>query len=120
MKWLGLSLLVVIAISMVGGCQGSNAPAPVVNNNGTQVGNGLSLNITQPQDESVVRTNPVTISGTASAGSDITVNGLSVSLDGTRFSAILELEPGPNTIEVYARNTAGKQVSRYLTVVYVP
>ena len=41
MKWLGLSLLVVIAISMVGGCQGSNAPAPVVNNNGTQVGNGL-------------------------------------------------------------------------------
>ena len=120
MKWLGLSLLTIIIISLVGGCQGSSAPTPIVSNNGTQVGNGLSLSITQPQDESVVRTNPITISGTASAGSDVTVNGLSVSLEGNHFSAVLELEPGPNMIEVTAGNVAGKQASRYITVVYVP
>ncbi len=120
MKWPGLALLAVSIISLVGGCQGTSTPTPIVNNNGTQVGNGLSLSITQPQDESVVRTNPITVSGTASAGSDVAVNGLSVSLEGSRFSAVLELEPGPNTIEVTAINAAGKQASRYVTIVYVP
>jgi len=120
MKWPGIALLALIIISLVGGCQSSPSQVPVVSNNGVQVGDGLTLSITQPQDESVVRTNPVTISGTATAGSDVTVNGQSISLDGVHFSATLELEPGPNTIEVLARDSAGKQASRYVTVVYVP
>jgi hypothetical protein len=32
----------------------------------------------------------------------------------------VELEPGPNTIDVSARDSTGKEAAKYVTVVYVP
>ena len=88
------------------------------NSNGN--GNGLMLNVTQPLDESVVRASPVSVSGSTAAGAEVMINGLSVSLDGSHFSAMVELEPGPNMIEVIAKSSPGKQATKYITVVYVP
>jgi hypothetical protein len=90
------------------------------NGNGNDNGNGLTLNVTQPLDESVVRASPVSVSGSTAAGAEVMINGLSVSLDGSHFSAMVELEPGPNMIEVIAKSSPGKQATKYITVVYVP
>lgn len=90
------------------------------NSNGNSNGNGLTLNVTQPLDESVVRASPVSVSGSTAAGAEVMINGLSVSLDGSHFSAMVELEPGPNMIEVIAKSSPGKQATKYITVVYVP
>lgn len=90
------------------------------NGNSNGNGNGLTLNVTQPLDESVVRASPVSVSGSTALGAEVMINGLSVSLDGSHFSAMVELEPGPNMIEVIAKISPGKQATKYITVVYVP
>jgi hypothetical protein len=117
-SWFLIAAVFIIAILI--GCQGAANGTPVSINNGIQNGNGLTLSVTQPIDESVVRTSPVTVSGNTSAGAEVTVNGLSVSLEGGHFTAQVELEEGPNSIEVTARNSSGKQALKYLTVVYIP
>jgi hypothetical protein len=81
---------------------------------------GIALNITQPQDESVVRTNPVTVSGSVPVGIMVVINGISVSIDNNHFSATVQLETGPNMIEVLARDQSGKETIKYLNIVYVP
>ncbi|MDD5313076.1 MAG: hypothetical protein PHO26_08595 [Dehalococcoidia bacterium] len=117
-SWFIITAVCTIAILI--GCQSTANGTPVSLNNVNQNVNGLTLNVTQPLDESVVRVSPVTVSGSTAAGSEVTINGLSVSLEDTHFSAQVELEEGPNSIEIIARNSSGKQASKYLTVVYVP
>ena len=112
--------IAVLTIAILSSCQGTADGRPISINHISQTGNGLILNVTAPQDESVIRISPVTVSGNTSPDAEVTVNGLAVSLEGTHFSVQVELETGPNSIDVVARDASGKQVSKYLTVVYVP
>jgi hypothetical protein len=115
---LGVSLLITILT----GCRPTEAGLPIISDNGNGTGTGLNtlkLNITGPVDESVTRSNPVTVSGNTEAGADVTINGLSVAAENGHFITMVELEPGPNMIDISAKDASGKQASKYLTVVYV-
>ena len=115
-------LAAVFSILIYAGCISGDTAVPVPSDNGNGKASALStmaLNITAPMDESVVRSSPVTVSGSTDPGADVMINGLSVDTENGHFSAMVELELGPNQIEVTARAAAG-QATKYLTVVYVP
>lgn len=81
----------------------------------------LTLQILSPQDEAVVDTPQVDVTGSASAGAVVSVNDaiLIVGADG-RFSTTIDLDEGPNLIEVIASNDNGDEMSVILTVTYEP
>ena len=113
---------VVLIIAVLIGCQAVVNGTPDSNNYNAPGLNGveLTLSITHPVDESVVRSNPITVSGNTRPSADVMINGLTVEHENGHFSALVELEPGPNTIDISAADSSGKQTSKYLTVVYVP
>ena len=113
---LGFGLLISVLIC----CQAGNGVLPITDGNGSSGGSTLKLNITGPVDESVVRSNPVTVSGNTEPGADMMINGLSIAVENGHFSVMVELEPGPNIIDISVKDTSGKQAYKYLTVVYVP
>jgi hypothetical protein len=116
--WIAVALLI---FSVLAGCQ---AVAAGLSNSGgsdnTSGSDSLALNVTQPANESIVRTSPVTVTGNIRPDADVTINGLSINVENGHFSARVVLEPGSNVIDVSAADSSGKQASRYLTVVYVP
>jgi hypothetical protein len=120
MRSIWYPLLAIIIFSGLAACQAAGSGIPSTVNTDNTSGSVLALNITQPQDESIVRSNPVTVSGNVSGGAEVTINGLSVDAESGHFSAIVELETGPNSLEITANDAAGKQVSKYVSVVYVP
>jgi hypothetical protein len=90
-------LLLVTACVAVAGCGGGDDPpaqralAPVV------------LEVTEPADEAVVRTDSVTVSGSVSPASAVVrVDGRAAELEGEAFTAEVPLEPGANVIDVIA------------------
>jgi hypothetical protein len=87
----------------------------------TQAVGTLWLQVLSPQDEAVVNTQPVEVSGSAPAGTVVTVNDeiLIVSADG-QFKTTVSLEEGPNLIEVLASDENGNETSLLLTVTYEP
>ncbi|MBN1375285.1 MAG: hypothetical protein JXA01_03935 [Dehalococcoidia bacterium] len=120
MRSLCILLGVALSISIVIGCQADIDGLPVSVGKTDTVSDALKLNITGPVDESVVRSSPITVSGTTDTSVDLMINGLSVSLENGRFKVLVELEPGPNVIDILAKDASGKQASKYLTIVYVP
>ena len=117
MRILYIAIAVVAVVIVLLGCQNSG-PVPI---GGFSYGSAnLTVNITQPQDQSVVRSNPVTVSGSVPEGIQVMVNGSSVTMENSRFSATVNLEAGPNMIEVLARDSRGRETARYINIVYVP
>jgi len=119
-----ISILLGMALMIVAlpGCHTAVSGLPVSSINGnvnSDIG-ALTLNVTQPMDESIVRSNPITVSGNTKPGADIIINEISVAVENGHFSASVELEPGPNIIDIAARDSYGKEASRYITVIYVP
>lgn len=79
------------------------------------------LEISSPQNESVVTTPSITVRGRSTPDAVVSVNGQLEELDANgAFESFISLEPGPNTIEVVANDFNGGQNSRLLTVIYVP
>lgn len=109
----GLTLLVVPVILMLGaGCQGAVAPPPE---------QGFFLEVLEPPDETVVDTNPIRVSGSTSPGAEVSINGelIDIDEDGS-FAAMVELEAGPNAIEVIATDYDGHEETCILAVIYTP
>jgi hypothetical protein len=81
----------------------------------------LWLQITSPLDEAVVTLPQVEVTGSAPAGSVISVNEdiLIVGADG-QFKTTIALEEGPNLIEIIASDENGNETSALLTVTYEP
>ena len=82
----------------------------------------LSLTITAPQDEVVVKDSILRVMGRTSPDAVVSVNGnivRSVDMDGN-FSAAVSLLEGPNLLEVIATDYGGSQASQVLTVIYTP
>lgn len=117
MKIVHLSVICAAAVILLLGCQYSG---PVAIGNFGYGSANITINITQPQDQSIVRTSPVTVSGSVPEGIKVMVNGNSVTMENNRFSATVSLETGPNMIEVLARDSHGGETARYIHIVYVP
>jgi hypothetical protein len=81
----------------------------------------LFLNVTTPEDESIVATSEVEVAGTTLPTAIVSVNGtlVTVEVDGA-FSTTVTLEEGPNTIEVVASTVKGEELDRVLMVMYIP
>jgi hypothetical protein len=90
-------LVLVTACLAVAGCGGGDDPppqralAPVV------------LEVNEPRDEAVVRTESVRVAGTVSPdGAAVRVNGRAAEIEGSEFTAEVPLDPGANVIDVIA------------------
>lgn len=81
----------------------------------------LVLSIVSPEDESFASTSVISVTGRASIGAVVSVGGNLVELDpdGT-FKTIVELEAGPNVIEVVASDLLGNERSEIIRVIYQP
>ncbi len=81
----------------------------------------IYLEIIEPENESIITQSPITISGTATLDATVSINGNIVDVgDEGAFSATMDLEEGPNVLEIVATDFSGNQVDRILTVIYIP
>ncbi len=71
-----------------------------------------SVFIIGPSEGEVVGSSPVTVTGVAFDASDVTVNGTLARLDGTTFTAQVDLQAGANIITVVATNAGKGAVTR--------
>ncbi len=82
----------------------------------------LSLVVTSPQDEVVVKDAVLRVLGRTSPDAVVSVNGKiirTVDIEGN-FSTLVSLVEGPNLLEVIATDYRGGQASQVLTVIYAP
>lgn len=81
----------------------------------------LSLQISYPQDESIVNTPAITVIGTTSPNAVVSVNGLLANVSPAgNFQLAISLDEGPNDIEVVASDENGNELSAILSVIYQP
>lgn len=81
----------------------------------------LTLQVTEPADESIVRTSPITVTGKTSVEAVVSVNDNLVDIDAQGvFRGAVRLTEGPNTIEVVVSDFRGNQVGAVLLVIYEP
>ncbi len=79
----------------------------------------FQLLITEPRDQSIVRENPLRISGRSSPDAVVSVDGVSVSVDSIGiFTTMVLLDDGPNVIDVVATNNDGRILSSVLAVIF--
>jgi hypothetical protein len=108
---------------------GTSAPAPAPSGATTPAYDPASnivlasffLEVTDPQDEAVVTVSPLPVQGQTTPDSVTTVNGQVVEVDAQgQFMTQVDLEEGPNFIEVLASDFDGHQEGQVLTVIYIP
>ena len=79
----------------------------------------LSLNILEPQDESVVYESRITVSGETEPDAVVSINGIIADVDYQgKFTGEVNLDAGPNIIEVVASDFNANEESVVLAVVY--
>jgi len=101
-----LALLVLLAA----GCGSTKSPTPA---------STLSLEILEPQDEAIVNVSRIAISGKTEADAVVSINGIIADVDYQgMFTAEVNLDAGPNVIEVVASDFYGNEQSVVLAVVY--
>ena len=81
----------------------------------------LSLDFEGIGNESVVRSDRVLLHGVTSPDAIVSVNGviLEVQPDGT-FELTLQLEPGPNIVDIVASDLEGNSVNSSLAIISIP
>jgi hypothetical protein len=81
----------------------------------------LSVIIFDLEDNAVVKTSPVTLTGKAEPGTVITINDVVILVDDDRsFSAQVVLEPGDNLLEITASDLKNQQGFTYINISYEP
>ena len=79
------------------------------------------LIVTEPENQSVLSSRTVSLSGQTAAGAVVSVNGVGVTVEGNgTFSTLVTLEPGPNLIDVVATSPDGRILSAVIAVIYRP
>ncbi|MFC1899196.1 hypothetical protein ACFLXP_02580 [Chloroflexota bacterium] len=107
------SLVVITALTLslllAAGCGGGSTTTP----------DELVLEIMEPADETVVDVSRITASGNTLADAVVSINGVIADVDyqGT-FTGEVNLDAGPNVIEVVASDFYGNEKSAILTVIY--
>jgi len=87
----------------------------------TEISGSLWLQVLSPLDEAVVNTPQVDVTGSAPAGTVVSIDDeiLIVGSD-QQFKTTVTLDEGPNLIEVIASDENGNEMSVLLTVTYEP
>jgi len=83
---------------------------------------GLTLSVSEPADEITVNQNTLRIAGRTEPDAILSVNGniiTGIDQNGD-FATALSLSEGPNVIELIASKYGENQVSKTLTVIYIP
>lgn len=81
----------------------------------------LALEVTGPQNESVIHASEIVVSGTTRSDAVVTINDTVAEVDEDgNFSATIALEEGPNSIEVIASDYEGNEASQVLTLMCQP
>ena len=81
----------------------------------------LPLTVTEPLNESIVRSQSVMVRGVTNTDAVVSVNGKIVSVDTSgSFSESVSLDVGPNFIEVLANDFYGNSATVTITVIYSP
>ena len=75
------------------------------------------LRVLEPRPGLLTNLSTVTVRGFAEEGSEVTVNGHRCQLPGMEFSFVLDLQEGPNAIDVAARDRAGNVNSSTILVI---
>jgi hypothetical protein len=79
------------------------------------------LSVSRPDNESVVDQSPLEVQGSTVVDAVVTVNGHVVEVGPQgEFAALVDLEEGPNVIEVIASDFAGHEESRAFSIIYIP
>jgi hypothetical protein len=92
-------------------------PSPTVER--TEFQGPLSVIIFDLEDNTVVTTSPVTLTGEADPGTVITINDVVILVNEDRsFSAQVVLEPGNNLVEITASDRDGQQGFTYINISY--
>ena len=77
------------------------------------------LLVTEPENESIVSASSLPISGRTGPNAILSINGRSVLVDRFGyFSSTVQLDEGPNIIDVVATNDDGRTLSTVLAVIY--
>jgi hypothetical protein len=125
MRKASLLLVVLIAVAACGRSRAPvQTPTPTAPASATAKSTvaALSLVVTAPQDEVVVKDAVVRLVGRSSPDAVVSVNGnivRSMDIEGN-FSTLVSLIEGPNLLEVLATDYRGGQASQVLTVIYTP
>jgi hypothetical protein len=83
--------------------------------------NGISLQITRPQPNTMVNSSTVTVEGKTSPNAEVFVNDAEVKADKTgNFSASITLDEGENPIVVTANDSEGNNAEQQILVTYQP
>ena len=81
---------------------------------------GISLTVSEPQDNTVTDVATVEVKGQTNAGAVVSVNEVVTTADANgSFEATVGLDEGPNTIEIVASDEAGNEASATLIVTLV-
>ncbi len=95
--------------------------APVVKPTTPAPPKGITLEIREPADESILTSSPVRVSGVTALDAVVSVNGAVVPVeDGGAFSADVDLLEGPNLVEITASDLEGNTATRAIAVIYLP
>lgn len=112
--WLGLGILFVAMISITS-CSSTTTAA--VKTTTTVAEPKLFLNIVSPADKSSITGAETTVTGETLPTAIVSVNGILVKVgaDGS-FSSSVQLELGPNVVQVVASDISDNQVGKELFV----
>ncbi len=81
----------------------------------------LKLLVTSPVDESVVNVASITVTGQTIPGAVVSVNGDLIDVDATgKFRIPVNLEEGPNVMEIVASDDRGSELSTVVRIIYEP
>ena len=79
------------------------------------------LEVTAPEDQSVVTQRLLRVAGITGSGATARVNGRTVTVDQLgAFSTTVVLQPGPNVIDVVASSQDGQELTEVIAVIYRP
>lgn len=79
------------------------------------------LEIEEPVDQTTVTESPIPVTGRTGSDAVVSINGLPVLVnEAGMFSALVDLEPGPNIINIVANNINGQVLTELIAVIYRP
>ena len=84
-----------------------------------QASGAFFLLVTEPEDQTIVSASKQPVSGRTAPDAIVSVNGVGVDVDGAgAFSTTVNLEQGPNLIEVVGTSPDGRVLSAVLAVIF--
>lgn len=79
------------------------------------------LLITEPEDQSIVSSRTIPLSGRTAPEAVVSVNGVGIAVDELGlFSTMVTLEEGPNIIDVVSASPSGQVLSAVIAVIFRP